>query len=108
MGEMLDTALAYAARGWQVFPCWPPDAAACEQLKPEARGKTPACAHGKDDATTDPNIIDDWFGKTDFNIGIKTGKQTGFFVVDVDGDAGEAELKKLEADLARCHPRSKV
>jgi hypothetical protein len=96
MSELLDTALAYAARGWQVFPCWPPDAAACQHLPPEKRGKTPACAHGVSDATADSNTIAGWWRSSDFNIGVATGRQSGFFVVDVDGDTGEAELKKLE------------
>jgi hypothetical protein len=104
MSELLDTALAYAARGWHVFPCWPPDAAACRNMEPHKRGKTPACAHGVIDATTDYNIVKGWWGNADFNIGIRTGKESGFFVIDVDGDAGEAELKKLEDQFGALPP----
>jgi hypothetical protein len=104
MSELLETALTYAARGWHVFPCWPPDAAACQGLEPEKRGKTPACAHGFSDATIDSNTIRGWWRNTDFNIGIATGKKSGFFVIDVDGDTGEAELKKLEAQFGALPP----
>ena len=93
MGALLDNALAYAARGWHVFPCWPPDAAACRDMEPRKHGKTPACAHGVNDATTDSNIIKGWWGNTDFNIGVATGKKSGFWVLDIDGADGEAELK---------------
>jgi Bifunctional DNA primase/polymerase, N-terminal/Primase C terminal 1 (PriCT-1) len=106
MGEMLDAALAYAARGWHVFPCLPPDAAACRDMEPHKRGKTPACAHGKDDATTDSNIIKTWWWweNPNYNIGVRTGKESGFFVIDVDGDEGESELRKLEDQFGQLPP----
>ena len=44
----LRQALAYAARGWPVFPC-------------HAGQKTPATAHGYRDATTDQQQITAWF-----------------------------------------------
>ena len=43
----LGQALAYAARGWPVFPC-------------QAGQKIPATAHGHLDATTDPGQITAW------------------------------------------------
>jgi hypothetical protein len=73
-------------------------------MEPHKRGKTPACAHGVIDATTDYNIVKGWWGTADFNIGIRTGKESGFFVIDVDGDAGEAELKKLEDQFGPLPP----
>jgi hypothetical protein len=104
MSELLETALSYAARGWHVFPCWPPDAAACEDMERRKRGKTPACAHGVNDATLDSNIIKGWWGNTDFNIGIATGKKSGFWVLDIDGDDGEAELERLEKQFGALPP----
>jgi hypothetical protein len=70
-------ALAYAARGWPVFPC-------------QARQKTPATAHGYCDATTDPAQITAWFTRNPaWNLAIATGAP-GPDVLDVDehGPAG--------------------
>ena len=73
----LRQALAYAARGWPVFPC-------------HAGQKTPATAHGYRDATTDTERITGWFGsRPDWNLAIATGAP-GPDVLDVDnhGPAG--------------------
>jgi hypothetical protein len=70
-------ALAYAARGWPVFPC-------------QAGRKTPATAHGHLDATTDPAQITAWYDRhPNWNLAIATGAP-GPDVLDVDdhGPAG--------------------
>ena len=57
----LREALAYARRGWPVFPCQPGQ-------------KIPATAHGFRDATTDPDQITGWFTRhPDRNLAIATG-----------------------------------
>jgi hypothetical protein len=62
-------ALAYAARGWPVFPC--------------NRHKKPRTENGLDDATTDAEQITRWWtGWPDANIGLRTGVM--FDVLDVD------------------------
>ena len=76
-GATLRQALAYAARGWPVFPC-------------QAGQKTPATAHGYRDATTDPEQITAWFTRNPHqNLAIATGAP-GPDVLDVDdhGPAG--------------------
>ena len=76
-GARLRQALAYAARGWPVFPC-------------QAGQKTPATAHGHRDATTDPAQITAWFTRNpQWNVAIATGTP-GPDVLDVDdhGPAG--------------------
>ena len=73
----LNQALAYAARGWPVFPC-------------QAAQKTPATAHGHRDATTDQRQITAWFTRNPlWNVAIATGAP-GPDVLDVDdhGPAG--------------------
>src|SRR5262249_33904299 len=43
-----------------------------------------------------PAAMARWWAKGDYNIGIATGRVSGFFVVDVDGHDGEAALRSLE------------
>jgi hypothetical protein len=88
----LRQALAYAARGWPVFPCHPGE-------------KVPATRHGYRDATTDPGQITAWFtGRPGANLAIATG-HPGPDVLDIDhhGPAGNgypAYYRLLEAGLA--------
>jgi hypothetical protein len=77
MTDVLRQALAYARRGWPVFPC----------LRGE---KVPATRHGFRDATTDEQQITDWFGRgSRWNLAIATGAP-GPDVLDIDqhGPAG--------------------
>jgi hypothetical protein len=81
-----ECALNYAARGWHVFPCRP-------------RGKTPATSRGFLDATTDAVRVASWWRSApECNVGIATGKPSGFFALDVDGADGEASLRQLESE----------
>ena len=73
----LRQALAYARRGWPVFPCLPGQ-------------KIPATKHGYQDATTDEQQITQWFGHgKQWNLAIATGTP-GPDVLDIDqhGSAG--------------------
>jgi len=78
-------ALDLNRKGWAVFPCKP-------------RSKQPATARGFHDAVAnDPARINTWWAVfPDLNIGVATGAVSGFFVLDVDGEQGEASLAKLE------------
>jgi len=68
---MLRQALAYARRGWPVFPCLPGQ-------------KIPATTHGFRDATTDEQQITEWFTRhPGRNLAIATGAP-GPDVLDVD------------------------
>ena len=76
-GATFRQALAYARRGWPVFPCL-------------LGQKIPATRHGYRDATTDEQQITDWFGRGfTWNLAIATGAP-GPDVLDVDqhGAAG--------------------
>jgi hypothetical protein len=55
---------------------------------------------GLNDATTDETTIRTWFDGKPFNIGIRTGSESGFFVLDRDDhDGGDKSL----ADLMQKH-----
>jgi hypothetical protein len=78
--RLLELALSYAARGWQVFP-----------LKPGS--KVPATPNGFKDATTWKHQIRNWWGleNPSYNIGIATGEKSGIVVLDVDKKHGGLE-----------------
>ena len=79
------TAQALASKGIHVFPCKP-------------RSKEPATPHGFKDATTDLATIEQWWADcADYNLGVACGSVSGIFCLDIDGDDGEFELRKLEA-----------
>jgi hypothetical protein len=91
-GAMLTAALAYAARGWRVFP-----------LRP--RGKEPALTRseggrGVHDATIDPVQIMSWWAQgPERNIGIATGATSDLLVIDVDAGKGGVEtMRRLVAE----------
>jgi Bifunctional DNA primase/polymerase, N-terminal len=90
--EVVEQALAFAGRGWPVFPCRP-------------GGKAPATAHGFRDATTDEQQILRWFsGHPDRNLAIATGTP-GPDVLDVDchadGNGFAALVRLARAGLIR-------
>jgi hypothetical protein len=71
-------ALAYAASGLYVLPLWP-------------RSKVPATDHGVDDATTDQEIIREWWRENPlYNVGIATGHN--LLILDADSPDAEAYL----------------
>ena len=77
-------AIAYATRGFAVFPCVP-------------RGKVPATRHGCRDATKDLAQITAWWRENpNYNVAVATGPVSKVFVLDVDGLDAEASLRKLE------------
>jgi hypothetical protein len=93
---VLRTALQLAARGLHVFPCAP-------------AGKTPVCAHGHKDATTDVIVIQAWWrDNPDYNVAIATGAISGVFVVDIDDGAAETALKRLEDQHGALPPTVEV
>jgi len=91
-GGAVAHALAYARRGWPVFPCRP-------------GSKEPATRHGFKDATTVPGRIAAWWdAAADRNVAIATGAP-GPDVLDVDvrsHGSGYAAFRRLrQAGLAQ-------
>ncbi len=93
MTALLEAALEYAALGWHVLP-----------LRPGS--KLPATAHGLHDATIDPTVIRAWWahwGRA--NVGIRTGRCSGLFVLDIDArHGGYASLADLEVKYESLPP----
>lgn len=96
MNMMLHYALQYAQNGFAVFPVLP-------------RGKIPLTKNGFKDATKEPKKINSSWAKWPMaNIGIATGRASGFWVLDIDGMEGEASLKVLENELGPLTPTIEV
>lgn len=96
----LGLALFYASLGWLVFPCWwiAHGSCACGGRKGCSPGKHPMTPGGLKSATTDPDQIRAWWGRClDANIGIRTGPESGIWVLDVDGEKGSSDLARLES-----------
>jgi hypothetical protein len=76
----MDTAIAYAARGWAIFPCaWQGQ-----------RRKQPMTRHGLLDATLDLPTISDWWSRWPEAL-IATPTGLGFVVLDIDEQHGGFE-----------------
>lgn len=97
-GSMLDAALVYAARGWAVFPLHTIEGGACScgESSCARAGKHPRTRNGLHNATTEEAAIRRWWGTwSTANIGIATGSQSGFVVLDIDS-GGEDRLVELQ------------
>ncbi len=71
----LDAALAFATRGWRVFPC----------IARGPRRKHPLTPNGFHDASIEATVIAGWWCRwPDALIGVATGARSGFVVLDID------------------------
>ena len=92
-------ALAYAERGWSVLPLHEmgPDGCSCGSPSCKSPGKHPRLAHGLRDASRDPADLRVWFNRWPHsNIGVRTGSDSGFWVLDIDPrNGGDDSLEDL-------------
>jgi len=96
--RLLEVALDYSKRGWRVFPLHSPTVDKCSCGSPVCKsvGKHPRTTNGLKDASTDPAMIRRWWERWPAaNVGIATGPESGVFVLDVDGEDGQASLNAL-------------
>jgi RecA-family ATPase len=91
----LDFALAYARRGWRVFPLasFNGKICSCGSKDCHSAGKHPRTKQGVKEATTDEAQIRAWWSRwPTANIGIATGiaegATSGLYVIDVDTHKG--------------------
>ena len=100
--DTLKAALIYAVKmNWSVLPLHSIKAGKCTcgRVECPSPGKHPLIYNGVRGATKDLRVIKQWFIKWPFaNVGIATGRPSGFFVVDVDGAEGADSLRELEAE----------
>ena len=99
--DLLTGALAYASR-------WPTDLPTSfdprrcllmRQAEVQESREASENPTGFKDATHDPETIRRWWVRwPDANIGMPTGAASGFLVVDVDGERGEARLAGFERE----------
>lgn len=106
--KMLRAAIAYVEKlNWAVLPLHSVVNGKCTCGKENCpnTGKHPIGAlvpNGVKDATKDINKVKEWWTKKPWaNIGVATGKISGFFVIDVDGEIGKEELRSLEFEHSK-------
>jgi len=105
-------ALQYAERNCQVLPLWwlkAPGVCACSEGKDctQGPGKHPLTSNGLLDATRNPAQVEVWWSAwPQAHIGIRTGKASGFDVLDVDMHAqnGQGALAAFVAEHGPLQP----
>jgi hypothetical protein len=82
-----EAALAYAAQGYHVFPCW-------------EGSKAPATPRGHKDASCAGERVTRLFERSSVNVAIATGP-SGLVVIDIDGEVGARSMEalRLEGDI---------
>lgn len=103
--SMLDGALRCSQQGWFVIPLHSIKNGRCTCGKADCgnQGKHPRITEWQNKGSKGPSMIKAWWMKwPDSNIGLVTGKVSGFFVLDVDPDKGGGKsLQELESKYGK-------
>lgn len=101
-GSMLPYAIAYARRGFRIFPVHEIEAdneCSCGERGCSSAGKHPRFSGWQESATTDEDQIREWWRQwPSANIGVKCGRDSNLTVLDVDGEEGRETLQALELE----------
>lgn len=104
--QLLDAALAYAARGWHIVALHTPTPSGCScgNALCDSRGKHPRydaqlLPSGLKSASCEAGVLQVWWALwPEANIGLVTGAPSGFWALDVDTDkGGDMSLEQLQA-----------
>ena len=91
--------MAYADKlNWAVFPLHTPNGnhCSCHNLNCQSTGKHPRTKNGLKEASTNLDLINEWWKKwPNANIAVVTGKESGFVALDVDPRHGGEESLSL-------------
>lgn len=79
MSLLTEIAKKYARKGLKVIPV-------------ASGGKNPIIKDWANNASDDPQVIDEWFDNQDINIGIVTGRTSDIVVIDVDTKNGDGRV----------------
>jgi hypothetical protein len=108
--QTLHTAWSLSEAGWQLYPVYAVDdegTCACSRgpACPDP-GKHPATRDGFNDASSDPERIAEMFSRRpDDSVGLKTGRDSGTVIIDVDPRHGGMEtLRGLQAEHGHLPP----
>lgn len=95
----LDKAMEYAERGWKVFPLHTMNGSICScgNQNCSSAAKHPRIKEWQNFCSREEKDIHEWWHKwPDANVGLATGKASGFFVLDIDPrHGGKESLQEL-------------
>lgn len=98
LSPMLCQALKLAKANCPVLPLFEPVGrnCSCGDSNCSRIGKHPRVPNGVHDATTNPDLLRDWWSRwPEANIGLATGSASGLTVIDIDGPRGYDTLAAL-------------
>jgi replicative DNA helicase len=99
--QLLSAALSYSRRNWQVLPVHTvaDGRCTCDDGECKSIAKHPLLQDGSHGASSDAGVIARWWAEAPpANVAIRTGPDSGLWVLDADGAAGLDILARLEAE----------